>query len=154
MTCFPTQHQPDMPHMLASPSNAKRHPSPWLAGFCCALITLTLQGCGNAPKVGASQPVGHTESGMASFYGNEFQSRKTANGERFDQARLTAAHRTLPFGTRLKVTNTQNSRSVVVRVNDRGPFAKGRIIDLSSSAFKTIASLNAGVIPVRIEVIH
>ena len=91
---------------------------------------------------------------MASFYGNEFQSRKTSNGEIFDQAKHTAAHRTLPFGTRLKVTNTQNSKSVVVRVNDRGPFAKGRIIDLSSSAFKAIANLSAGVVPVRIEVIN
>lgn len=143
-----------MPITFASPSNADCRPSPWLAGFCCAVFFLALQGCGSPPKVGESRPTGHTESGMASFYGNEFQSRKTANGERFDQGKLTAAHRTLAFGTRLKVTNTQNSRSVVVRVNDRGPFAKGRIIDLSSSAFKTIASLNAGVVPVRIEIIH
>jgi len=140
--------------MLAYPSKTEIPPSRWLAGFCCALILLLLQSCGSTPKMGASQPVGHTESGMASFYGNEFQSRKTSNGERFDQGKLTAAHRTLPFGTRLKVTNTQNSKSVVVRVNDRGPFAKGRIIDLSSSAFKTIASLNAGVIPVRIEIVN
>jgi len=118
------------------------------------MFFLALQGCGSTPKVGESRPTGHTESGMASFYGNEFQSRKTANGERFDQGKLTAAHRTLAFGTRLKVTNTQNSKSVVVRVNDRGPFAKGRIIDLSSSAFKTIASLNAGVVPVRIQIIN
>jgi rare lipoprotein A len=91
---------------------------------------------------------------MASYYGDEFQSRKTASGERFDQAQLTAAHRTLPFGTRLRVTNTQNGKSVLVRVNDRGPFVKGRIIDLSSSAFKAIAGLNAGVVPVRIQVVQ
>jgi rare lipoprotein A len=143
---------------LASPSNTKSLPSRWLAGFCCALVYLALQGCSSTPKsshsASAAKPVGHTESGMASFYGNEFQSRKTSNGEIFDQAKHTAAHRTLPFGTRLKVTNTQNSKTVVVKVNDRGPFAKGRILDLSSSAFKTIASLNAGVIPVRIEVIN
>jgi len=143
-----------MPITLANPSNAPSHPSRWLAGFFCALVYLALQGCSSVPKQAESRPVGHTESGLASFYGNEFQSRKTSNGERFDQAKHTAAHRTLPFGTRLRVTNTHNSKSVVVRVNDRGPFAKGRIIDLSSSAFKTIASLNAGVIPVRIEVIH
>jgi rare lipoprotein A len=143
-----------MPNSITHPSIAYGLPSRWLAGFCYALLYLALQGCSSTPKQAESRPVGHTESGMASFYGNEFQSRKTANGERFDQAKLTAAHRTLTFGTRLKVTNTQNSKSVVVRVNDRGPFAKGRIIDLSSSAFKTIASLNAGVIPVRIEVIN
>jgi rare lipoprotein A len=143
-----------MPLTFASPPDADCRSSRWLAGFCGALLFLALQGCSSTPKIGQSQPAGHTESGMASFYGNEFQSRKTSNGERFDQAKLTAAHRTLPFGTRLKVTNTHNSKSVVVRVNDRGPFAKGRIIDLSSSAFKTIASLNAGVIPVRIEIIN
>lgn len=131
-------------------------PARTLAGWLCALALLTLAGCGSAPKSGggaSSVPSGHSESGLASFYGNEFQSRKTANGERFDQGKLTAAHRTLPFGTRLKVTNTQNGKSVQVRVNDRGPFVKGRIIDLSSSAFKTIASQNAGVVPVRIQVI-
>ena len=139
---------------LANPSNTQSHSSRWLAGFFCVLVYLALQGCSSTPKQAESRPVGRTESGMASFYGNEFQSRKTANGERFDQGKLTAAHRTLAFGTRLKVTNTQNSKSVVVRVNDRGPFAKGRVIDLSSSAFKAIASLNAGVVPVRIEVVN
>jgi rare lipoprotein A len=143
-----------MPITLVNSSTADCRPSRWLAAMFCVLVYLALQGCSTTPKVGASQPVGHTESGMASFYGNEFQSRKTSNGERFDQGKLTAAHRTLPFGTRLKVTNTQNSKSVVVRVNDRGPFAKGRILDLSSSAFKSIAHLNAGVIPVRIEIIN
>jgi rare lipoprotein A len=133
---------------------AKANPSWWLAALVCVFISLVVQGCSSTPKAGAPQPMGHTETGMASFYGNEFQSRKTSNGEVFDQAKLTAAHRTLAFGTRLKVTNTQNGKSVVVRVNDRGPFAKGRILDLSNSAFKTIASLNTGVIPVRIEIIN
>lgn len=128
------------------------HPVRWLAGGLCALALL-VAGCSSAPKIGEAVPSGHTESGQASFYGNEFHGRKTANGERFDQGKLTAAHRTLPFGTRLKVTNTQTGKSVTVRVNDRGPFVKGRVIDLSSSAFKTIASLNAGVVPVRIQVI-
>ncbi len=127
-----------------------------LAGWLCAVVLLALAGCGSTPKSGsgaASAPIGHSESGQASYYGNEFHGRKTANGERFDQAKLTAAHRTLPFGTRLKVTNTQTGKSVQVRVNDRGPFVKGRVIDLSSSAFKTIASINAGVVPVRIQVV-
>lgn len=131
-------------------------PARVLAGWLCALALLALAGCSSAPKSGssaASAPSGHRESGIASYYGNEFHGRKTANGERFDQAQLTAAHRTLPFGTRLKVTNTQTGKSVQVRVNDRGPFVKGRVIDLSSSAFKSIASLNAGVVPVRIQVV-
>lgn len=140
---------------LARPHRSR--PFGHLTGWLCALALLALAGCSSTPKSGsgvASVPSGHSESGMASFYGNEFQSRKTANGDRFDQAQLTAAHRTLPFGTRLKVTNTQNGKSVHVRVNDRGPFVKGRVIDLSSSAFKTIANLNAGVVPVRIQVVN
>jgi rare lipoprotein A len=115
---------------------------------------LVLAACSSTPTSPAHVSRGHTESGIASYYGNEFQSRKTANGERFDQRKLTAAHRTMPFGTRVKVTNTRNGRTVVVRINDRGPFAKGRIIDLSSTAFRTIGNLNAGVLPVRIEVIN
>lgn len=124
-----------------------------LAGGFCVLALLVLSACGSTPKSGSRVSSGHSESGMASYYGNEFHGRKTANGERFDQGKLTAAHRTMPFGTRVRVTNTQNGRSVVVRVNDRGPFVKGRIIDLSSSAFKSIASINAGVVPVRVQVI-
>lgn len=120
------------------------------AGAGCVLLLALAAGCSSTPRAGGS---GHSASGQASYYGNEFHGRKTANGERFDQGKLTAAHRTLPFGTRVKVTNPQNGKTVVVRVNDRGPFVKGRIIDLSSSAFKTIASLNAGVVPVRIEVL-
>ncbi|MFN4361883.1 MAG: septal ring lytic transglycosylase RlpA family protein [Hylemonella sp.] len=120
------------------------------AGTGCALLLALMAGCSSTPRSSAS---GHSDTGQASYYGNEFHGRKTANGERFDQGKLTAAHRTLPFGTRVKVTNTQNGKTVVVRVNDRGPFVKGRIIDLSSSAFKNIASLNAGVVPVRIQVI-
>jgi rare lipoprotein A len=123
-------------------------------GFFIALYCLILAACSSTPKSGTPVSIGHTESGVASFYGNEFQSRKTSNGEIFDQGKLTAAHRTLPFGTKVRVTNSQNGKSVIVRVNDRGPFAKGRIIDLSSSAFKTIASLNAGVINVKIEVVQ
>lgn len=120
------------------------------AGAGSALLLALTAGCSSTPSSSAS---GHSDAGQASYYGNEFHGRKTANGERFDQGKLTAAHRTLPFGTRVKVTNTQNGKTVVVRVNDRGPFVRGRIIDLSSSAFKSIASLNTGVVPVRIQVI-
>ncbi len=75
-----------------------------------------------------------TEEGIASWYGPGFQGRKTANGERFDTHEMTAAHKTLPFNTMLKVTNLENGKSTIVRVNDRGPYAKGRIIDLSYAA--------------------
>jgi rare lipoprotein A len=109
---------------------------------------LVLAGCASTPHGSGS------ETGIASFYGPEFQSRKTANGERYDAALATAAHRTLPFGTKVRVTNTQNGKAVVVRINDRGPFAKGRIIDLSRSAFQTIAHVNDGVVPVRVQVLN
>jgi rare lipoprotein A len=82
----------------------------------------------------------------------KFQSKKTASGELYDKAKKTAAHKKLPFGTKVKVTNTKNSKSVIVKINDRGPFAKGRVVDLSSSAFSSIAKLDAGVIDVKIEV--
>lgn len=90
---------------------------------------------------------------FASWYGAECQGLATANGERFDRAALTAAHRSLPFGTVIVVTNPQNGKSVQVRVNDRGPWVAGRHLDLSEAAFAAIAPLNAGVIPVRVELI-
>ncbi|EQM77960.1 septal ring lytic transglycosylase RlpA family protein [Stutzerimonas stutzeri] len=93
----------------------------------------------------------HIGSGKASYYGSQHHNKQTASGERFDQGSLTAAHRTLPFGTKVRVTNTRNGKSVVVRINDRGPFVRGRIIDLSKAAFERIASKRAGVIRVRLE---
>lgn len=90
---------------------------------------------------------------LASWYGSECQGFETANGERFDRAVLTAAHRTLPFGTLLRVTNLNTGRSVVVRVNDRGPWVAGREIDLAEAAFGELAPLEAGVIPVGLEVV-
>ncbi len=83
-------------------------------------------------------------SGRASYYGKRFAGRRTANGERFNPSALTAAHRTLPFGTRLKVTNPSNGRSVVVRINDRGPFHGGRVIDLSREAARQIGLIQQG----------
>jgi rare lipoprotein A len=78
------------------------------------------------------------QRGVASWYGPGFHGRLTANGERFNTNSLTAAHRTLPFGTRVRVTNAETGRSVVVRINDRGPFTKGRVIDLSKAAARAI----------------
>ena len=83
-------------------------------------------------------------SGVASYYGKRFHGRRTANGERFDMNAMTAAHRTLPFGTKVEVTNPANGRSVVVRINDRGPFTKGRTIDLSRSAAQAIGLVQRG----------
>jgi rare lipoprotein A len=87
---------------------------------------------------------------MASFYADKYVGRKTSNGEKFKQNKLTAAHKTLPFGTKVKVTNLSNGQSVKVRINDRGPFIQGRIIDLSKKAAKKIDMVNAGVTKVTI----
>lgn len=95
----------------------------------------------------------YVEEGQASWYGKKFHGRKTASGEKFNMHALTAAHKTLPFGTRVKVTNLDNSKSVVVKINDRGPFTKGRIIDLSYAAAKKVGMIESGVARVRIKVV-
>ncbi len=92
--------------------------------------------------------------GLASWYGEAFHGKTTANGEKFDMMALTAAHKELPFNTTVKVTNLLNNRSVVVRINDRGPFRKDRIIDLSKHAAEKLDFLGIGVAPVKIEVIE
>ena len=94
---------------------------------------------------------GSSETGKASYYGDRHHGLRTASGERFDQNALTAAHRTLPFGTRVRVTNLNNERSVVLRINDRGPFVRGRVIDVSRAAAVRLDMLRAGVVPVRVE---
>ncbi len=93
------------------------------------------------------------EIGYASFYSDSFIGKATASGEIYDANQLTAAHRSLPFGTKLKVTNLENRRSVVVRVNDRGPFVSGRIIDLSNRAAKELDIVPKGVAHVQIEIV-
>jgi rare lipoprotein A len=92
-------------------------------------------------------------TGRASWYGPGFHGRRTASGEVFNQNALTAAHRTLPFGTRVRVVNVSNHREVVVRINDRGPFTGGRVLDLSAEAARAIGLDRAGVGPVRVEVL-
>lgn len=94
---------------------------------------------------------GTSETGKASWYGAQHHGKRTASGERFDQNTLTAAHRKLPFGSRVKVTNLNNNRSVVVRINDRGPFTRGRIIDVSRAAAQALDMIRSGVVPVRVE---
>ncbi|NBB90908.1 MAG: septal ring lytic transglycosylase RlpA family protein [Spirochaetes bacterium] len=92
--------------------------------------------------------------GIASWYGGKFHGRLTANGERFDANKLTAAHKTLPFGTVVKVTNTDNGKTVTVRINDRGPFVENRIIDLSRGAAERVEMTGTGVARVQLEIIH
>jgi len=94
------------------------------------------------------------QSGYASWYGGEFHGRKTANGEVFDTYKFTAAHKTLPFDTVLKVTNLDNGKSTIVRINDRGPFVADRVIDLSFAAAKEIEMINSGIAKVSIEIIE
>jgi rare lipoprotein A len=91
--------------------------------------------------------------GRASWYGPQFHGRRTANGEIFNSNDLTAAHRSLPFGTKVRVTNINNGRSVVVRINDRGPFIGGRIIDLSAGAARILNMVQSGVAPVQLEIL-
>ncbi|MCK9418217.1 MAG: septal ring lytic transglycosylase RlpA family protein [Nitrospirae bacterium] len=94
---------------------------------------------------------GFVQSGIASWYGPDFHGKKTSNGETYDMHAMTAAHKTLPLGVFVRVQNRENGREAVVRVNDRGPFVKGRVIDLSYSAAKTLGVDIAGTAPVRIE---
>lgn len=127
------------------------------------IVIVTITACGNNPErpreptgpPGMTAPTGNVyQRGMATFYGDE-QGIKTASGERFNKRALTAAHRTLPFGTRVRVTNQKNGRSVIVRINDRGPFGKRkRIIDVSEGAARQLGMIDAGVVPVTLEVIR
>lgn len=98
-------------------------------------------------------PSGYTEEGNASWYGVPFHGRRASNGEIYDMYKLTAAHRTLPFETMVRVTNLNNGMSTIVRITDRGPFVDNRIIDLSLAAAREVDSVAAGVVPVRVEVL-
>ena len=119
------------------------------------LLLVVMAGCSIAPKSGpGGKWVGHRETGQASYYADKFQNRNTASGEPYKSCRKTAAHRTLPFGSKVKVTNVRNGKSVVVRINDRGPFVRGRVIDLSRSSFASIGNVSDGLLKVRIEVVR
>lgn len=126
-------------------------------------LAVALVACGGAqepkpkakaprPRAAAVQP-GAVQLGKASWYGGKWHGGPTASGERYDKRSLTAAHRTLPMNTRVRVTNTRNGRSVVLRINNRGPYTKGRIIDVSERAAEQLGMVKAGVVPVRVEVI-
>ena len=122
-----------------------------------ALLTLLLVcsflGCGSV-HLQPPQTVSHgpeVQHGKASWYGKPVHGRLTASGERYDMHAPTAAHKSLAFGTRVRVTNLDNGKHTVVRINDRGPFVKGRIIDLSYGAAKQIQMLQSGVVRVKLE---
>lgn len=118
--------------------------------FSSALIALLLfVGVDTQARVSE----GHTQVGKASYYHNKFHGRKTASGAVYNKNKLTAAHKTLPLGTKVRVTDTRTGKAVVVRVNDRGPFIKGRVIDLSRAAAKEIGLVKKGVTKVKVEVL-
>ena len=98
-------------------------------------------------------PRSHYQSGVASYYADKFNGRRTANGERFDNSEMTAAHRTLPFGTLIEVTNMRNGKTVVVRVNDRGPYTHARVLDLSKNAARQLGMHNSGIAHVKVAVL-
>ncbi|AZG71547.1 septal ring lytic transglycosylase RlpA family protein [Shewanella livingstonensis] len=120
-----------------------------LLTFC-----LFLAGCSSMQSSTSGDAIGFTESGQASYYSDIHQNKKTASGDLYQHNQKTAAHKKLPFGSNVKVTNTNNGKSVIVKINDRGPFVKGRIIDLSKSAFSSIGNLSTGLINVKIEVVR
>jgi rare lipoprotein A len=122
-------------------------------GFALSAM-LAISCAGWASPALAHDGAAHRTQGAASWYGPGFHGRTTANGETFDQNALTAAHKTLPFGTEVRVTYERTGESVVVRINDRGPYAHGRVIDLSRGAAAEIGLLDSGVGEVRIEVVE
>jgi len=139
-------------------------PSNWLGLSLLALLVAT--GCATAPPSAALDPPDppahshaehghghHAQTGYASYYARAHDGLRTASGERYDMDELTAAHRTLSFGTRVRVTNLENGRQVVVRINDRGPFRKGRVIDVSYAAARKLGLVHSGVAKVRVEVL-
>jgi rare lipoprotein A len=142
----------------------------------CCTVTILFISCASTPRFaergeqhsGERRPTAQTEhpiqqnsgkilltiEGIASYYAHDFHGKQTSNGEIFDMNALTAAHRTFPFGTKVRVTNLENNKVVVVRVNDRGPFVEGRMMDLSMGAAKEIDLIRTGTARVRLEVLE
>jgi len=139
-------------------------PSAPIALLGSALLLAALSGCAHKkrarhapsppPPPAGAPSVGHTETGIASWYGKPYHGRPAANGEIYDMEKLTAAHRTLPFNTWVRVYDLDNNRTVEVRINDRGPFIDGRIIDLSHAAAREVDMIGPGTARVRVEIIR
>jgi len=132
-------------------------PAPTLILLSAVILLMT--GCASlvplsSPGVALYDPVPKSiETGKASYYGGRWIGRLTANGEHYHSGDCTAAHKHLPFNTMVRVTNLRNNKSVIVRINNRGPYAKGRILDLSIVAAKKIEMIGDGIVPVRAEVL-
>ena len=125
------------------------------ATACILLVALlSLAGCATLGGGHLAAPQPRAEVGTASFYAHQHHGRKTASGRVYHEDDMTAAHRTLPFGTRVRVTNLRNDRSVVLTINDRGPYARGRIIDVSRRAARELGFLAAGTARVRVEALR
>jgi rare lipoprotein A len=105
------------------------------------------------PATSIAADAGFKQKGVASFYADRFQGRKTASGVKYDKGALTAAHKTLPLGTRVRVTNLKNGESVEVEINDRGPHVRGRVVDLSKAAARELGMTSVGLEKVQVEVI-
>ncbi len=119
--------------------------------FLSLIFLISLSSCSSSQKTSGTV---FKKKAIASYYHNKFNGRKTASGERFSNNKLTAAHRKLTFGTKVRVTNLVNNKSVIVLINDRGPFTRGREIDLSKRAFMDITdNKNHGVLSVKIEIL-
>ena len=124
------------------------------SGILACLLLSFLAACSlPVTKTDLTTPSRPAQTGVASWYGPGFHGKLTAGGKIYDQHDLTAAHQTLPLGTRVMVTNLKNGRSTEVTINDRGPFAKGRVLDLSYAAAETLGMIGSGTVPVRLEVI-
>lgn len=139
--------------------NAKITPQGLLPLLLVSICFIMTTGCsskksdsGNSYHSLKNQPF--KKNGTASYYAHRFHGRKTASGERFDMHAMTAAHKTLKFGTRVKVTNKANGKSVIVRINDRGPYAKGRMIDVSYAAAKKLGMIRSGTAKVSLSVVR
>ncbi|WP_439108978.1 septal ring lytic transglycosylase RlpA family protein [Halomonas flagellata] len=134
------------------PGSARR-PPPAFRLTMLLLAVVLLVGCAGrgGHQAGVEAPAGWTgEQGQASYYADRYHGRRTASGEHYDREALTAAHRTLPFGTRVRVTHLGNGRETVVRINDRGPFVGGRVIDLSRRAAEELGMVRSGTAAVRL----
>jgi rare lipoprotein A len=136
----------------------RQPPAPFFFPHITLCVALFFIGCAPQntpmPRVALYEPkVLKVEYGKASFYGGRWIGRLTANGEHYHSGDCTAAHKKLPFNTMVRVTNLKNGKSVIVRVNNRGPYAKGRILDLSIVAARKIEMMDDGIVPVRAEVL-
>ncbi len=116
------------------------------------MVLCLLAACAGKPA--GTRPPGYEQTGLASYYAHKFHGRKTASGERYNENALTAAHPSLPFGTLVRVVNLRNKRAVTVRINDRGPFIKKRIIDVSYAAARKLKMVGQGVVPVRVTLVE